>query len=109
MFLRSILCPVDFSEQSRQALRLAGLFAGRFQSRLVVLSVVDPLLAEAAKARLKLDLVKKETRPALAAFVKETWSGMAVATTTSFERRRGPIRSPTSTPVRMTRYSSMTA
>ncbi|MEO8680571.1 MAG: universal stress protein [Vicinamibacterales bacterium] len=76
MFLRSILCPVDFSEQSRQALRLSGLMAGRFQSRLVVLSVVDPLLAEAAKSRLKVDLVKKETRPALAAFVKESWSGI---------------------------------
>jgi nucleotide-binding universal stress UspA family protein len=50
--------------------------AGHFRSRLVVLSVVDPLLAEAAKSRLKVDLAKKETRPALTAFLKDTWSGM---------------------------------
>lgn len=75
MILRSILCPVDFSEQSRHALRLAGALAARYQSRLVVLSVVDPLLAEAARAALKLDLAKTETGPALEAFVTATWPG----------------------------------
>lgn len=73
MILRSILCPVDFSEQSRHALRLAGALAVRYQSRLVVLTVVDPLLAEAARAGLKLDLAKTETGPALEAFVTATW------------------------------------
>jgi len=70
---RSILCPVDFSEQSRHALRLAGVLATRYRSRLIVLSVVDPLLAEAARSRLKVDLAKTETEPALAEFVKATW------------------------------------
>lgn len=69
----SILCPVDFSEQSRRALRLAGTLSERFDSRLAVLSVVNPLLAEAAKVRMGLDLAKEETQPALSAFVKETW------------------------------------
>jgi nucleotide-binding universal stress UspA family protein len=78
VILRSILCPVDFSEQSRHALRLAGALAARYQSRLVVLSVVDPLLAEAARAGLKLDLAKTETLPALEAFVTATWPGEAV-------------------------------
>jgi universal stress protein A len=71
--VRSILCPIDFSEQSRQALRWAGEFAARFQSRLTVLSVVDPLLAEAARVRLGLDLAKTETEPALREFVAATW------------------------------------
>jgi nucleotide-binding universal stress UspA family protein len=79
MMLRSILSPVDFSEHSRHALRWAGAFAARFQSRLTVISVVDPLLAEAAKIRLGQDLAKAETEPALREFVAATWSGDAGA------------------------------
>jgi nucleotide-binding universal stress UspA family protein len=70
--LRSILCPVDFSEPSRHALRWAAAFAGRFQGRLIVLSVVDPLLAEAARIRLGQDLAKAEIEPALREFVAAT-------------------------------------
>jgi nucleotide-binding universal stress UspA family protein len=74
MLPRSILSPVDFSEHSRHALRWAGVFAARFQSRLTVISVVDPLLAEAARIRLDQDLAKAETEPALREFVAATWS-----------------------------------
>ena len=69
---RSILSPVDFSEQSRHALRWAAVFAARFGSRLTVVSVVDPLLAEAARVRLGQDLAKQETEPALREFVAAT-------------------------------------
>jgi nucleotide-binding universal stress UspA family protein len=79
MMLRSILSPVDFSEHSRYALRWAGAFAARFQSRLTVISVVDPLLAEAARIRLGQDLAKAETEPALREFVAATWPGGAGA------------------------------
>jgi nucleotide-binding universal stress UspA family protein len=68
--LRSILCPIDFSDQSRQALRWAVALAARHQSRLTVLTAVDPLLAEAAKVRLGLDLAKAEVEPELREFVK---------------------------------------
>jgi nucleotide-binding universal stress UspA family protein len=71
---RSILSAVDFSDHSRHALRWGGAFAGRFQSRLTVISVVDPLLAEAARIRLGQDLAKTETEPALCEFVTATWS-----------------------------------
>ena len=54
--LRSILCPVDFSDQSQEALRWAVALAAQHRSRLTVLTAVDPLLAQAAKARLNLDL-----------------------------------------------------
>ena len=90
MMLRSILCPVDFSEHSRNALRWAGAFAARFQSRLTVISVVDPLLAEAARIRLNRDLAKTETEPALRQFVGETWSDVpAMPAQTAFKTTIG--------------------
>jgi nucleotide-binding universal stress UspA family protein len=45
---RSILCPVDFSIHSRQALAYAALIAAQKKARLVVIYVEDPLLAAAA-------------------------------------------------------------
>jgi hypothetical protein len=43
----TILCPVDFSDASRGALRYASAIAEHFGSRLVILAVEDPLLTEA--------------------------------------------------------------
>jgi nucleotide-binding universal stress UspA family protein len=74
MLPHAILSPVDFSEHSRHALRWAAAFATRFRSRLTVINVVDPLLAEAARIRLRQDLAKAETEPALREFVAATWS-----------------------------------
>ena len=86
MTLRSILSPVDFSEQSRHALRWAGEFAARFHTRLTVLSVVDPLLAKAARIRLGQDLAKVETEPALREFAAATWpDGSAPSVQTIFK------------------------
>jgi nucleotide-binding universal stress UspA family protein len=45
---RTILCPIDFSEHSRQALRYAALLASRSRGRLIVLYAEDPLLVSAA-------------------------------------------------------------
>jgi nucleotide-binding universal stress UspA family protein len=69
---RSILCPVDFSEQSRAALRWAVAIARRRSLDLTVLFVVDPLLAQAAGVRLGVDLVKAEAEPALRDFIATT-------------------------------------
>ena len=44
----SILCPIDFSEASAGALRYAAAIASHFATRLIVLTVEDPLLTEAA-------------------------------------------------------------
>ena len=44
----SILCPIDFSDSSRGALRYASAIASHFGARLTLLAVDDPLLAEAA-------------------------------------------------------------
>lgn len=46
----TVLCAVDFSEQSRRALRHAAVVAARGRGRLVVLFVNDPLLVAAARA-----------------------------------------------------------
>jgi nucleotide-binding universal stress UspA family protein len=45
---QTILCPVDFSDHSRQALAYAALLASRNKGRLIVIFVEDPLLAAAA-------------------------------------------------------------
>jgi nucleotide-binding universal stress UspA family protein len=73
---RSILCPVDFSEQSRQALLWASTIArhrgGERAVELTVLSVVEPLLAQAAGIRLGVDLAREDVEPALRKFVEAT-------------------------------------
>jgi universal stress protein A len=43
----TVVCPVDFSDASRGALRYAAAIAAHFRARLVVLAVEDPLLTEA--------------------------------------------------------------
>ena len=70
--VRSILCPVDFSEESRQALRWASAIAQHRGAELTVLSVVEPLLAQAAGIRLSVDLARDEAEPALREFVEAT-------------------------------------
>jgi nucleotide-binding universal stress UspA family protein len=46
---QSVLCPIDFSEGSRGALRYAGAIAAHAGARLTLLAVNDPLLREAAE------------------------------------------------------------
>jgi universal stress protein A len=69
----SILCPVDYSEQSRQALRWASTIAQRRDEELTVLSVVEPLLAQAAGIRDGVDLARVDAASALREFVEATF------------------------------------
>jgi universal stress protein A len=46
--INSVLCPIDFSDGSRGALRYANTVAEHLGARLALLAVNDPLLAEAA-------------------------------------------------------------
>jgi nucleotide-binding universal stress UspA family protein len=68
----SVLCAVDFSEQSRHALRWASAITHSRRAEMTVLSVVDPLLAGAAAIRLRVDLARDEAEPALRKFVEAT-------------------------------------
>lgn len=74
MVLRpSVLCPIDFSEASRGALRYAAAVAEHFQATLTVLTVNDPLLADAAIALRGTDWLGGQAEQDLETFVKDTF------------------------------------
>jgi nucleotide-binding universal stress UspA family protein len=75
---RTIVCAVDFSEQSRVALVRAAAWARHFDGRLIVVTVVEPLLASAAAAALNMDLAQDEVLPELRAFVEKAADGAAM-------------------------------
>ena len=68
----SILCPIDFSESSRGALRHAAAVASRFSARLTLLAVHDPLLAEAAELQLGPEQLTTETIRELETFYRHS-------------------------------------
>jgi nucleotide-binding universal stress UspA family protein len=70
----SILCPVDFSEHSRVALRYAEAIAKRSHGHLSVLYVNDPLLIAAATVALHDRTLAKRTGAELGRFVQSTLS-----------------------------------
>jgi nucleotide-binding universal stress UspA family protein len=72
VIFRSILCPVDFSAESRKALLYATAVARRFDGRVTVMFVNDPLLLAAAGAayRGRRQFVER-TKAELATFVKQ--------------------------------------
>lgn len=74
---RSVLCPVDFSEQSRLALRYAERIAFRGKAALNVWYVNDPLLVAAAAAALHDRRLAKRSATALRDFVDSTLSARA--------------------------------
>ena len=67
---RSILCPVDFSAQSRLALHATARVADRFDAKITVLFVEDPLLSQAARVALDARALAKSTEAELRRFVQ---------------------------------------
>ena len=65
----TILCPVDFSDASRAALLHARTIAQQSGSRLIVLTVEDPLLTEAVDLAVDGGWQPEDTRRELARFV----------------------------------------
>jgi nucleotide-binding universal stress UspA family protein len=65
----SILCAVDFSDTSRQALALGAHLAERLQANLRIVTVGDPLLVQAAAGADDVEWVRQETAAALRNFV----------------------------------------
>jgi nucleotide-binding universal stress UspA family protein len=75
MFARPlVLCPTDFSEPSRGALRYAGALAEHFYADLMVLAVDDPFLTASAAAAMDEHFLERQTRAALTTFVNETFA-----------------------------------
>lgn len=70
-----VLCPIDFSEASRGALRYAGAIADHFGAGLTVVTVNDPLLSEAAELSGSAPGLLEDTRRELQRFVNRTFSG----------------------------------
>jgi nucleotide-binding universal stress UspA family protein len=69
----SILCPVDFSEPSRGALRFAAIIAEHFFAGLTVATVDDPLLTGAAGTVYGEGTYERQTEQELERFVKDTF------------------------------------
>ncbi len=69
----SVLCPIDFSDHSRGALRYAGTVAAHFQTPLTLLAVNDPLLEEAADLAAGPTHLVEDTRRELEKFFSHTF------------------------------------
>lgn len=69
----SVLCPIDFSNPSRAALRYATAIAEHFQTRLTLLTVNDPLLAEAAALRAGPEWLPEDSERELRRFFQQTF------------------------------------
>jgi nucleotide-binding universal stress UspA family protein len=71
----SVLCPVDFSEASRGALRYAAAVCQHFYAELTIVTVDDPLLTDAAAAAMGPSWLPAQTRQDLEQFIVETFAG----------------------------------
>ena len=86
----TVLCPIDFSDASRGALRYARAIAAHLGGRLIVLAVEDPLLTEAASIGTGTVWDPADTRHELERFAETTLRGhSADATAIGYEVRVG--------------------
>lgn len=74
----TIVCPVDFSHHSAVALTWATAWARRFGARLLVVTVLEPLLVDAAAITYDMDLAREEVSPELRDFVMKGPTGAGV-------------------------------
>ena len=86
-----ILCPIDFSEAGCGALRFSAAIAEYFQSDLVIATVNDPLLNDAAAMTTGEEHLAHETVRELARFYDETFAGGPA--TTNWPRTSSAISS----------------
>jgi universal stress protein A len=69
---QTVLCPIDFSEHSRQALAYAAALVKRQNGRLVVIYVEDPLLVAAAAVAYDEKVMRENARRELRRFVERS-------------------------------------
>jgi len=80
----TILCPVDFSESGRGALRYAAVIAAHFEADLIVLKVNHPLLASIVDSRSHEGQLDRSSLVELQRFVADTFDQSRVPTGCSF-------------------------
>jgi len=71
----SVLCPVDFSDASRGALRYAAVVANHLKAELIALTVTDPLLTEAAELSASVEHLPEAINRELLRFTQKTFEG----------------------------------
>ena len=77
-----VVCGVDFSDDSRRALRWAAFMAHHLAQPLVVVHAVEPLLASAAQVHYGADALSATVQPELDAFIAGAIdAGLGVRTT----------------------------
>jgi nucleotide-binding universal stress UspA family protein len=86
---RCVLCPVDFSANSRSALRYAAVLARLSDADLVVLYVEDPLLAVARTTRPAARALIESAEPELRRFVMGALRGAMPAPSSTLLTRAG--------------------
>jgi nucleotide-binding universal stress UspA family protein len=87
---RSILCPVDFSANSRAALRYAAMLAQLSDGHLIVLYVDDPLLAAVMAARATAPTMIAASETELRRFVAGALRGATPAPACAVMTQAGP-------------------
>jgi nucleotide-binding universal stress UspA family protein len=80
----AVLCPIDFSEPSRAALRYAAAVAEYFGARLTLLTVNDPLLEQAADMASGEGSLRTAAAAELERFFQDTFSGRPPAVPATF-------------------------
>src|SRR5688500_1269925 len=71
----TVLCPIDFSDPSRAALRYAAIAAAYQSATLTVLTVNDPLLAQAAAMAVGPGRLDADALREMEQFFTDTFSG----------------------------------
>jgi nucleotide-binding universal stress UspA family protein len=78
MVIRSILCPVDFSSDSRDILRSALAIARQERAKVTVLHVLEPLLMQAAALSAERDWLTQTTNTELAQLIESAVEGTGI-------------------------------
>ncbi len=87
--MRTILCAIDFSADSRQALRVAIAMARRGPVHIVALHVIELVLAHASAIAHGDDRLRTESATALRLFVEAEWKQAAADASFSIQIRVG--------------------
>jgi nucleotide-binding universal stress UspA family protein len=88
MIIRSIVCPVDFSSESRTLVRGALAIARQEGAKVIVVHVLEPLLAQATAPWRERDWLEKDAYKQLDTLIEQAVEGSGIASRTIGRRVR---------------------